>query len=179
LVIQVRKMKKKDIPHVQHVAKASWHATYKGIIPRHIQDNFLQNAYSSHAMKQRLKHSHFFVAETDRNIVGFANYSPVDYQGKVELGAIYLLPAFQGKGAGTALLLKGIEKLQGLREIHLSVEKNNVVGKNFYEAKGFEVVSEFDEDFNGHMLRTIRMVLKVKENFFMGKEVQHVRERKV
>jgi ribosomal protein S18 acetylase RimI-like enzyme len=157
-------MKKKDIPHVQHVAVTSWHDTYEGIIPRDIQENFLQNAYSKGAMIQRLKNSHLFVAETGRNIIGFANYSLIDKDGKVELGAIYLLPEFQGKGAGTALLQEGIEKLQGVREIHLSVEKNNTASKSFYEAKGFEVVSEFDEDFAGHMLRTVRMVLKVKVN---------------
>ncbi len=163
LVIQVRKMKKKDIPLVQHVAKTSWHDTYEGIIPRHIQEQFLQNAYSNYSMKRRLKNSYFFVAETDGTIIGFANYSRSDPDGKVELGAIYLLPAYQGKGAGTALLKEGIEKLQGVREIHLSVEKNNIRAKTFYESKGFAAVSEFDEDFAGHTLRTLRMVLKVKK----------------
>ncbi|MFA1820926.1 N-acetyltransferase family protein [Virgibacillus oceani] len=162
LDIQVRKMKKKDIPHVQYVAKTSWHATYDGIIPRNIQDDFLQEAYSKDAMKHRLKNSHFFVAESSGRIIGFANYSLGDKDGKVELGAIYLLPEYQGKGAGTALLREGIEKLQSVREIHLNVEKNNNVGKKFYEAKGFEVVSEFDEDFAGHMLKTVRMALTVE-----------------
>src|SRR5690625_1594315 len=164
-------MKKKDIPYVQHVAKVSWHATYEDIIPRHIQDNFLQHAYSNDAMKQRVKNSHLFVAESNGNMIGFANYSPVNRDGTVELGAIYLLPEFQGEGAGTALLQGGIEKLQGVKEIHLRVEKNNNVGRRFYEAKGFEAVAEFDEDFADHNLRTVRMVLKIKQNSFMGKEV--------
>jgi ribosomal protein S18 acetylase RimI-like enzyme len=169
-------MKKKDIPQVKHVAETSWHATYEGIIPRNIQDNFLQKAYSNEAMKQRLKNSHLFVAETGRNIIGFANYSTVDKDGKAELGAIYLLPEFQGKGGGTALLKEGLERLQSVREIHLSVEKNNTAAKKFYEAKGFKVVSEFDEDFAGHMLKTVRMALKIKENSVIGKGVQHGRE---
>jgi len=164
MTIRVRKMKKKDIPHVQYVAKVSWHATYEGVIPRNIQDNFLQNAYSNDAMKQRLKNSHLFVAEIDRDIIGFANYSPVKQDGQVELGAIYLLPEFQGKGGGTALLQEGMKRLEGVKKIHLSVEKSNRKGKQFYEAKGFEVVKEFDEDFAGHMLKTIRMVLKVKQS---------------
>jgi len=33
--------------------------------------------------------------------------------------------------------------------------------KNFYEAKGFKVVKEFDEEFEGHVLKTIRMVLNL------------------
>ena len=32
---------------------------------------------------------------------------------------------------------------------------------NFYEAKGFEIVKESDEEFNGHILKQVRMVKKV------------------
>lgn len=164
MVVHVRKMKKKDIPQVQNVAKTSWHATYEGIIPRNIQDSFLQQAYSKDSLKRRLKSSYIFVAEMNGGIVGFANYTPVDQRGKAELGAIYLLPDFQGKGIGTALLNEGMDKLFGLREIHLSVEKNNAKAIHFYEAKGFKTMSEFDEDFAGHKLKTVRMALNVKQN---------------
>jgi RimJ/RimL family protein N-acetyltransferase len=157
-------MKKKDIPRVQYVAKTSWHATYQGIIPRHIQDSFLQNAYSRDSMKRRLKHSHIFVAEMDMEIVGFANFSMVDQDGKAELGAIYLLPEFQGIGIGTALLNEGLKKLPGIRKIHLRVEKHNVRAKRFYESKGFKAVTEMEEDFNGHMLTTVWMVWNVRKS---------------
>ena len=30
---KIRKMKKKDIPQVQQIAKTSWNHTYEGIIP--------------------------------------------------------------------------------------------------------------------------------------------------
>ncbi|PAV29675.1 GNAT family N-acetyltransferase [Virgibacillus profundi] len=158
----IRKMKRSDIAQVQHVAKSSWHATYEGIIPRNIQNNFLDAAYSDEAMKQRLEGSHIFVVESDGTVFGFANYSPVTKDGKSELGAIYLLPDYQGSGAGTALLREGINELEGIKEIYINVEKDNEIGKNFYQAKGFEVVSEFDDNFDGHILKTIRMVLKVK-----------------
>ncbi|MFC4024652.1 GNAT family N-acetyltransferase [Oceanobacillus longus] len=158
----IRKMKKRDISQVQRVARTSWHATYEGIIPLDIQDKFLNSAYSVVNMKRRLKHSTIFVSEVGRKIVGFANYSPVSVDGSVELGAIYLYPEYQGKGIGTAFLQLGIEKL-GASEIHLNVEKNNTIGTTFYHAKGFEVKSEFEDNFDGHMLKTVRMVLKVKE----------------
>ncbi|MBY7142779.1 GNAT family N-acetyltransferase [Virgibacillus sp. NKC19-3] len=158
--VVIRKMKKKDIPEVQDVAKTSWNATYEGIIPACIQQNFLKTAYSETMMKRRLKNSVMYVAEVDGKVVGFANFTSSSKEGKVELAALYLLPAYQGNGIGTTLLQESMERLNS-SEVHVSVEKNNVIGTTFYKAKGFEVVSEFDDDFDGHMLQTVNMVLKV------------------
>lgn len=157
----IRKMKQEDTKQVQNVAKTTWNATYEGIIPSEVQENFLISAYNDERMKQRLEQSTIYVAEVEGSVVGFANFSPVKEGGKVELGAIYLYPEQQGKGIGTALLQKGIHELDGVNKIYINVEKDNKIGKTFYEAKGFEVVNEFDDDFDGHILKTIRMVLKV------------------
>lgn len=43
---KIREMLKEDIKQVQDVAKISWNATYEGIIPVEIQENFLNGAYS-------------------------------------------------------------------------------------------------------------------------------------
>lgn len=157
----IRKMQPEDIKQVQNVAKTSWNATYKGIIPLEVQENFLKTAYNDERMKQRLERSFLFVAEIADEVVGFANFSPVREDGIVELGAIYLYPEQQGKGIGSALLQKGIDDLDGIKEIYINVEKDNKIGKTFYEAKGFEVVKEFDDEFDGHILKTVRMVFKV------------------
>src|SRR5690625_3746695 len=158
---KIRQMKKKDIQQVQQVAKTSWHSTYEGIIPREIQDRFLKVAYGDEMMNRRLKQSMMLVAEMDKKVVGFANYSFVNEVGMSELTAIYLYPTYQGQGIGTALLEEGIRRLHSVQEIHINVEKNNRIGINFYKAKGLQVVSEFDDEFDGHMLKTVRMILKV------------------
>ena len=150
-----------DIKQVQNVAKATWNATYEGIIPLSVQENFLKSAYSEDIMKRRSEQSHLFVAIDNEKVIGFANFSPVNEEGKTELGAIYLYPGFQGKGLGSALLQKGINSLKHVKEIYINVEKENKIGKTFYEAKGFQVVEEFDDDFDGHVLKTIRMVLEI------------------
>lgn len=157
----IRQLEERDIASVQAVAKESWHATYDGIIPLPIQDNFLNSAYSDEMMRRRMDFSNLFVVDFDKMIVGFANFSPVFDSGKVELGAIYLLPAYQGIGLGTALLTHGIDYLRGAREIYINVEKDNDIGKRFYQSKGFEVIEEFTENFDGHELQTIRMMLKL------------------
>lgn len=157
----IRKMVKQDTKKVQDVARKSWSATYEGIIPFEIQENFLESAYNDEMIEKRLSSSFLFVAEVENNIVGFANFSPVKNKGEAELGAIYLYPEHQGKGIGTALLYEGIKNLDGVREIYINVEKENKIGKTFYEVKGFKTFEEFDDDFDGHTLRTVRMVLKV------------------
>lgn len=157
----IRFAENKDLKSIQQVARVSWNTTYEGIIPREVQDNFLKTAYSDEMMERRLKHSLLLVAEVEGKIVGFANFSPVRDNGDVELGAIYLYPASQGMGLGTALLQKGIEELEGVKKIYINVEKENEIGKRFYDAKGFKIVSEFDDDFDGHILKTVRMELIV------------------
>lgn len=110
-------------------------------------------------MSKRLDTSYLFVAEDKNQIVGFANFSPVDSEGKSELSAMYLYPTRQGKGIGPALLQKGIEEIKNIKEVYLEVEKENMLGKRFYEAKGFKTVKEYDDDFAGHILKTKQMAL--------------------
>lgn len=160
----IRNMRDEDIKQVQDVAKTAWHATYQDIIPLEIQEKFLETAYNDKRLKQRLERSFLFVAEVEGRIVGFANFSPISEDGRVELGAIYLYPEQQGKGIGSALLQKGIKDLKNVREIYINVEEANNIGKTFYEAKGFELVRKFDDVFDGHILKSVRMVLKVKNS---------------
>jgi len=161
----IRKMQIEDILQVQQVAKISWNSTYQGIIPLGIQESFLSAAYNDEMMQSRLENSFIWVSEVHGKIVGFANFSPVNEEGETELAAIYLNPDYQNKGIGTALLNEGVNNLEGVNEIFINVEKDNTIGTTFYQAKGFKVVSEFDDDFDGHILKTVRMVLKVYNLF--------------
>ncbi|MGD6802816.1 GNAT family N-acetyltransferase [Rossellomorea aquimaris] len=158
----IRKMNAGDIPAVQKVAEISWNDTYKDIIPLEIQQRFLSSAYNDEMMLKRLEASCLYIAETDGLIAGFANFSKVKEEGEVELGAIYLLPEHQGKGAGTLLLNKGADAVKDIKKIFINVEKENHKGINFYHAKGFKAVSEFQDDLFGHMTDMKRMVLIIR-----------------
>lgn len=151
-------MNKDDISFVQKIAQTSWYVTYEGIIPKQIQDRFLQAAYNEDRLLVRLQKSPFLIAQMGETIVGFANFSNVN-EGQAELLAIYLDPAYQHMGIGSALLENGIQKLQGAVSLTVCVEKDNTIGRQFYMAKGFQQVEEFDDLFDGHMLKTLRLAL--------------------
>lgn len=158
--MEICKMTEMDIPKVERIATVSWHATYEGIIPIDVQNNFLAMAYNEEKLLQRLTNTPFYVAKIAGEIVGFANFLNKKEAGEVELGAIYLDPSYQNIGIGSALLQHGCEQLQP-KKVYINVESENNIGKQFYIAKGFEVVGEFDDDFDGHILKTVRMVLSL------------------
>lgn len=149
-----------DIPQVQQVAIKSWHTTYENIIPLNIQNNFLSKAYSEERLLARLSSSPFYVAKIDKQVIGFANFSNKKADGTVELFAVYLDPDFQGKGIGSALLQVGIEQLQPT-QVFINVEAENRIGRQFYNAKGFQVIEKFNEVFDGHQLKNVRMSLNL------------------
>ncbi|WP_026562098.1 GNAT family N-acetyltransferase [Bacillus sp. J37] len=160
MTLQIRRMNEGDIEQVQLVAKSSWQSTYKGIIPDHIQESFVNTAYSYEMLMQRLTETLFLVAEQEGNIIGFANFTPLKDEKKVELGAIYLYKEYQGNGIGTELLKTGLEELQCLKKMYVNVEKDNQSAVNFYKSKGFMIETEYDDVFDGHTLKTVRMMLE-------------------
>lgn len=155
----IRKAQKKDIQAIQHVAKESWHDTYKELIPEAIQDQFLKQAYSDEMMAKRIDHSLFLVAESDSDVIGYAAAFQKD--GQADLSAIYLLPDAKSNGIGTQLLDGVLEALDGVKELYVEVEKGNTSGETFYAAKGFSVVDEYEDDLFGHALQTKKMVLVI------------------
>lgn len=159
--MKIRQMKFEDIKDVQHVVKTSWHDTYEGIIPINIQNDFLKSAYSHNSMQKRLDSSTIYIATINEDVVGFANFYNIKNNEQLELSAIYIHPDFQGKGVGSALLQKGIDDIKGVRKIYINVEKENHKGRTFYISNGFETVEELEENFSGHILHTLRMVLNV------------------
>ncbi|MFB9860100.1 GNAT family N-acetyltransferase [Salinicoccus siamensis] len=154
---KIREMTSSDIEAVQETATASWHAVYEGIIPLDIQNRFLDLAYSTDMMHHKLTQSHMFAAEEDGRVIGFAEFTPPDADGKTMLNAIYLHPDAQNKGIGTLLLEHGVEQIEDMTTIYVEVEKENMIGRRFYDTKGFRMVKEYDDDFDGHILKTVLM----------------------
>lgn len=157
----IRKAELEDADGIRKVARVTWKATYQGLIPGEIQNRFLEAAYSDQNLMIRIEKTIFFVAEQGRSIIGFANARVKD--GCAELSAIYVLPAHQGCGVGEKLLQAVVNRLTGLSRMVVDVEKGNCTGECFYQAKGFRVIREFEDDFMGYKLKTRRMQLSLQD----------------
>lgn len=75
--------------------------------------------------------------------------------------AIYILPETQGKGIGSALLQQGIQMFSEIKSLIVCVERENTTGMSFYQARGFVRIAEYDDLFDGHILKTIKLSLKL------------------
>jgi len=157
--VLIREMCSDDIQAVQKIAESSWHATYEGIIPEPIQDQFLNMAYSSESLEKRLNNSIFLVAEHYGKEIGFANFVDLKEGKESELAAMYLLPANQKQGIGTLLLQEGVSRLNRSMKLFADVEKENHTGLAFYKAKGFQELSEFEDNLFGYAFKTKRLML--------------------
>jgi len=96
-----------------------------------------------------------WVAECGGKVVGF-----IALIGN-EVGAIFVQPAFHGKGIGLALMNKA-QLLRG--DLELEVFEENEIGRRFYDRYGFEYTGERMHAESGHKM------LRMK---FTAKKTQH------
>lgn len=152
----IRVAVQEDIPAIQQIAATSWSYTYEGIIPEAIQQQFISQAYAEEWLQHRLNETIVYVVMEAEQVVGFVNVKPLEQPGHYECLALYLQPTVFRKGYGTKLLQHVIKDFS-IESMTLIVEKDNKIGRSFYEAFGFEEVQQFEEDFLGHSLQSVEM----------------------
>ena len=99
-----------------------------------------------------LEGSWFFVAWTQGEVIGYAQFFMRPGEDKSgELPRIYVLPEWQKKGIGSLLLQEGLFALKQAGAVHLfvTVEKDNLIGRRFYEKQGFTQSREFMYELAG------------------------------
>ncbi|MFO7274896.1 MAG: GNAT family N-acetyltransferase [Bacillota bacterium] len=162
---QVRRAAPADAQAIAAVARATWAATYKGIIPEDIQQAVLPQWYAEERLARAAANpdSAFFVAETAAGeVVGFAQAGHRPEAGDAELWRFYVLPEHQRKGIGRRLLQACLAALQAqgpISRLFVQVEAENHGGRRAYEWLGFHYVREYDDDLMGHVTRMWEMCL--------------------
>lgn len=154
----IRKASPADAAEIARVHIASWHETYAVILPAAmlaslsvdrrtaIWDRIMREPETSDSTV-------VYVAELDRKIVGFgscgsqraATLKEKGYDG--EIGAIYVLKAFQRSSFGKRLLFEMAANLleRGFRAVSLWVLRDNATARRFYERYGAQVVAERED----------------------------------
>ena len=91
-----------------------------------------------------------WVLEQDGQVIGF-----ISLLGN-EVGAIFVKPEFHGSGAGRALMDQA-QRLHG--ELEVEVFKANMMGRNFYERYGFELLAEKRHEETGQELLRLKFTM--------------------
>jgi ribosomal protein S18 acetylase RimI-like enzyme len=103
---------------------------------------------------------YYYVAKTDNKIVGLA--TGLVHKDINEIGAIYVLPKYQGKGVGKELMIELIKHFDSTKKIKLNVVRYNIKAINFYKKFGFIITGNIDDPSgtlpNGKVLPEFQMV---------------------
>ena len=160
--IEVRDAGVDDVPAIQRVARTTWDHTYQWSIPEGVRAEFVSQAYSNYALRRRMESNVFLVAAEGEEVFGFADFRALS-ETEAELAAIYVLPEMQGRGIGARLLEAGIGRFPLRTGFVLRVEQDNTQAQRFYEAHGFRRTGEHAEEFYGHVVYEVEMILRVTE----------------
>lgn len=137
----VRNAGARHVAAIRALAIAAWRDTYRGLLRPETIEAFLDAAYSEQRLGERIREDLFLVAVRGDRILAYAD--AIEQPDRVDLAAIYALPEFRGRGAGSALLDEILARLPG-RPILADVLDGNRKGETFYEARGFEPVERLE-----------------------------------
>ena len=140
-----------DAVVIERIRTDTWRATYRGQMPDAVLDGLGYDATRRRQHMSEMPPERFvLVALHGPDVVGFCNGGPsrieqTEYSG--EIYAIYVLPAHQGHGHGSALLRAGARELvaRGSRGMLIWVLRENDPSRTFYERMGGSYLPDRDE----------------------------------
>jgi GNAT superfamily N-acetyltransferase len=147
-----------DAAAVRDVASAAWRDTYAGLLAAATIESFVASAYSIERLERRIAGHTFLVVEDGHEVVAFAD--AIREPAHVNLVAIYALPEWRGRGAGTALLDILRARFADL-PIAADVLEGNRKGETFYEHRGFVPRERLEEELFGEAVLERRWWLGV------------------
>lgn len=154
----IRRAEVRDLPNIEMIARTTWPVAYARIIPDEIQRRLLDSWYSAESLNRALAApgSTFLVAEQSGHVVGFAQYVRRSTE-SVELTRIYVLPDTQRGGVGARLLDAALPEFarEDLKRLTVSVERDNVIGRHFYEKMGFAEPRALSQTIQGYSLELL------------------------
>jgi N-acetylglutamate synthase-like GNAT family acetyltransferase len=155
-----------DILIIQEIAYKVWPDVYTSILPDGQVDYMLRLIYSVDSLKDQMQHlqHHFLILEQDGIAVGFASYSR-EKDRLFKLNKLYVLTQLQRNGLGEMLLARVVADARKLdaNALMLTVNRNNLNAKLFYEKRGFIVSRELKMDIGeGYFMDDLIMELKLE-----------------
>lgn len=132
-----------DIPAVRALLEETWHTTYDHLLGRDKVTDITRRWHAEEVLAAEIGRAGqvFLVAVTDGQITGTASATR-DATGAVDLKRLYILPGYQNRGIGHALLGETLAAFPDASAVHLEVEPNNAPAIAFYARAGFRPVGQ-------------------------------------
>lgn len=125
-----------DLAAVLDVGRRTWPLTYEPIAGPDYVAMGLAKWWSDDATIPAIRAGRVTVAELDGTVVGIAVVGP--HEKHLVLWKLYVLPEYQGKAIGSALMESVVSAATGVHaEIRLAYLNGNVSAEAFYRGKGF------------------------------------------
>lgn len=167
MAYEIRRAQPGDAAAIVEVARRTWAVTYAGVIPDGIQARALAEWYDPERIARQVANpdAAFVLAIAGGGeVAGFAYAAHRPEPGNAELWRFYVLPEHQKQGLGRRMIHAALQALGEQRRVErlfCQVEKENAVGRRAYEALGFTLVREYDDDLFGHSTRAVELCLHV------------------
>jgi ribosomal protein S18 acetylase RimI-like enzyme len=143
--LHTRKASEEDISLIRELCMQVWPATYSSILTPEQIDYMLEWMYSPSSLKEQLnKGAIFWILYKGEEPIGYSSFENIGVK-HYKLHKLYVLPKYQGEGAGGYLLSNIIQHIKDLggHSLELQVNRfNKAVG--FYRQLGFYIREEAD-----------------------------------
>ncbi len=132
-----------DAEALARVHVIAWHETYRGLLPEAFLARMSEPGFARRFGRELTHpgpHDVVLAAMNPRSVFGYVAGGPsrAGVEGEGEIHTLYVLRAAQRRGVGKRLLLGAARALaaQGARSLMISVLRDNVRARGFYEALG-------------------------------------------
>lgn len=132
-----------DAETLARVHVTSWRETYRGLLPDAFLARMSEPGHARRFHRELTRPGAHDVVLAAMNPYGLFGYvaggpSRAGVEGEAEINTLYVLRAAQGRGVGTRLLLGAARALavQGARSLMISVLRDNLRAREFYERLG-------------------------------------------
>jgi diamine N-acetyltransferase len=169
--LAVRKANDYDAEMISLIGKISFRKAYGNVFDKNNLEEYLKNVYNPDKIEVSINKDDnaWFVAELDGRPAGFAKLRKFSLNDEIEsvsqmqLEKMYVLPEYQGSGAGTLMLDEILNLVHELSPdyIWLDVLVGNEKAIRFYERNGFKKETTYHQGFGSQHFEFLIMALPV------------------
>ncbi len=145
MTLEIRTASEDDVAAIRSVGELTWPATYSFAGDDYVSHG-LATWWSDEAIRRSLVTTATLVAVLDGQVVGVGNLDL--HRDPPTIWKLYVVPAAQGTGAGSALL-RELVALAGGAPVTLEYADGNQRAAGFYERQGFREVRRQPADVPG------------------------------